>query len=105
QRIDRSVMAFGDFGEGPVADLAIDRRFRDGDKIALRIPAPLVHDAEALDLEVIRHTAEQTLRQQFETRLGAIISIALELARLHLVEQRIELRMLRIDGNTDIAQP
>ena len=57
--------------------VALDGRLRHGDELALGVPAPLVHDAEALQPEIFRHAAERAPRQQLEARLGAVIGIAL----------------------------
>lgn len=49
--------------------------------------AALDIDAEALDVEIIRHLAERAAGQQFERGVGALIGVAERLSFLHLVEQ------------------
>ena len=98
ERVDRAV-ALRDVPQRLLVavDEHLHRRLRHGDELADRVVALLDHDAEAVDGEVVRHLAEQAARQQLERRVRAFVGIADRLARLHLVEQLGDARIVLVE--------
>ena len=103
ERVDRAV-AFADRPQRLVVavDEHLDDRLRHGDQLAARVVAPLDHDAEAVDGEIARHALQRAPRQQLEGGFRRLVGIADGLARLHLVEQPRDARVVLADGD---AQP
>ena len=78
-------------------DLHLHHRHRDSDPLADGVVALLDIDVELLDIEIIRHLAEDAPRQQFERGVGALIGVAERLTLLHLVEQASDARIVLVD--------
>ena len=85
-------------------DLEPRRRFGERDQFAFRIPPPLVEDAEAVQPEEFGDAFENAADQKLETRLGAVIGIAFEFAGFDQIDQRLDLRIVSIDGKTHLPE-
>ena len=93
ERVHRAV-AVGHGVEVAAADRDLDRRLRGGDQLAHGVEAALVDDAEAQQLEIVRHLAQRPPDQHLEAGGGPVIDPA---PRLALLDQRQELgRLLRV---------
>src|SRR5437773_2678764 len=68
------------------------------------VVALLDHDPEAVDLEELRHLAQQPPRQQLEGGVRPLEGIADGLARLHLLEQPRDARILLAQGYAEPFQ-
>ncbi len=110
ERVDRAAVramgieAFGHRKLLFVADLHHHHRFRQAHHLVAPVLAPLDRDLVALDLEELRQGAQHPQRQQLETRLRAVIGIAVILARLDLVEDLAEPRVALLDLDPGLGQ-
>ena len=66
--------------------------------------AALDHDPEQLDVEELRHIAEDAAGEQLEGSVRRLIGIAIGLALLHLVEQPGDARIVLRHGDADAVE-
>ncbi|PWG73472.1 hypothetical protein DF186_22895, partial [Enterococcus hirae] len=75
------------------ADTYLHGRLGQRDQPALG-QAPLVDHAVGVEREVLGQALQQVARQQLEARLGAVVGIALQFARLDALHQLSDTRVV-----------
>ncbi len=69
-----------------------------------RIVAPLHHDAEAVDREILRHVAEMAPRQKLERGFRRLVGVAGRLAGFDVLEQDGDARVVLADDEAELLE-
>ena len=99
------IHAFGDREHLLPADFHDNNRFRDRNHLVIAVLAAFNDHPIAFDFKELRAKPQHAARHQLKTRLRAVIGIAAILARLDLVKDLRQPRVLRIDRNPHRRQP